>query len=99
MILGSSDPTPYDLTGVVVLAACGAVLLLGVLTGPSWTPVIATITRRGLFAVAALVFIAILVLTPTRNGVIGAGRLLSIWPIFILDGILFGLWSWRAGRL
>jgi hypothetical protein len=99
MILGFSDPTPYDLFGAFVLAACAVGLVAGLLTGPSWSLPLATITRRGLLLVVCLVPAVILLLTPTRSAVVGAGRLLTLWPLFIVDLLLFAAWSWRAGRL
>ncbi len=99
MILGTSDPTPYDIYGTFVLAACAAVLFFGLVTGPSWSVALATLTRRGLIFVACLVPAIILVLTPTRSGVVGAGRLLTLWPLVVINILLFAAWAWRAGKL
>jgi len=37
------------------------------------------------------------VVTPTTNGIIGAARLLFIWPAVALMVVSYLIWSWRAG--
>jgi hypothetical protein len=39
------------------------------------------------------------VVTPTTNGIIGAGRVLFVWPAIALAVVAYLVWSWRAGSL
>jgi hypothetical protein len=45
-------------------------------------------------ATAAVVYV-----TPTRDGIVGAWRVLSVWPALAAVVLGFLAWSWRAGRL
>lgn len=98
-MLHGSDPTPHDVPLLVLLVLLAAVLAAGVFFGTAWPPAVADILRRGSIVVALIAFTSVHVATPTSNGIVGAGRLLTIWPAFSLDVLLFAIWSWRAGRL
>ena len=50
-----------------------------------------------LVGIAATVVVR--VVTPTTNGIIGAGRVLFVWPAIALAVIAYVVWSWRAGSL
>jgi hypothetical protein len=98
-MLGSGDPTPYDLPAAGLLVLCAAVLLAGSLLGSLWPPVLATVLRRGALLVSTVATVVVLAAWPTRSGVVGAGRLLTIWPAYAAVVVLFVAWSIRAGRL
>ena len=98
-MLGSSDPTPYDALAIIVLACLGLVLLTGDFTGHRWPLRLAGATRRAAALLAVLVVAALLFVTPTRSGFVGAGRLITLWPAVSIDVLLFALWTWRMGRL
>jgi hypothetical protein len=98
-MLGSGDPTPYDFHLVGLLAFCALVLLAGSILGAAWTTTLATILRRGALVVGISATAFVLVVWPTRDGIVGAGRLLTIWPAVALVVVLFIVWSVRAGRL
>jgi len=98
-MLGSGDPTPYDLPALVFLVICAAILLAGSAVGGGWSPRLASGLRRGPLVAATAVMAAVLVVTPTRDGIVGAGRMLTIWPAFALVAVLFIVWTLRAGRL
>ena len=98
-MIGSGDPTPYDFPLLALFAIILIVFIAAAIAGAAWPAAIATGLRRGglLFAICALA--AVLVISPTRNGMIGAGRVLTIWPAFAIVVIAFIAFSWRAGRL
>jgi hypothetical protein len=98
-MLGSGDPTPYDFHLVGLLAICAAVLLAGSIMGAGWSASLAAWLRRGALAVAIASTAAVLIAWPTRDGIVGAGRLLTIWPAMAIVVALFIVWSLRAGRL
>jgi hypothetical protein len=98
-MLGSGDPTPYDMKLVALLGGIALLLLAGALSGGYWSPALALTVRRGGAIVAIGALATVLLLTPTRSGIVGAGRLVTIWPAFALVAILFAIWSWRAGRV
>jgi hypothetical protein len=99
MMLGSSDPAPYDTLAIVALACLGLVLLAGVVTGHYWSLHLANFARRAAVLLAVVVVAVLLFVTPTRSGAVGAGRLLTLWPAVGIDLLLYLLWTWRAGRL
>lgn len=99
MMLGSSDPTPYDELAMIVLACLGLILLAGALAGRHWPLAFSTPVRRAAVVLAVFFVAFILVVTPTRSGIVGAGRLLTLWPALGIDMFLFAIWAWRAGRL
>ncbi len=98
-MLGSGNPTPYDLPALAVLVVLAIVLLVGCILGQGWPAPSAGIVRRGAVILAALTLAAVLVATPTTNGIVGAGRLLTLWPAALANAVLFAVWSWRAGQL
>ncbi|MEO6339772.1 MAG: hypothetical protein ABIO39_07040, partial [Caulobacteraceae bacterium] len=74
-------------------------LLAGVFTGHQWSFPLASYARRTAALLVVVVVAALLFVTPTRSGVVGAGRLITLWPAVGVDVLLFVLWTWRAGRL
>lgn len=98
-MIGSGDPTPYDFPLLVLFGIVTIVLIAGTIAGSAWSPGIATTLRRGgvLFATCALA--AVLVITPTKSGIVGAGRMLTIFPAFAVVVLAYLVCSWRAGRL
>ncbi len=98
-MIGSGDPTPYDFPLLVLFAMIAIVFVAGAIAGATWPAAIASALRRGglLFAICALA--AVLVISPTQNGIAGAGRVITIWPAFAIVVIAFIAFSWRAGRL
>jgi hypothetical protein len=99
MMLGSSDPTPYDALAIAALACLGLLLLAGVVTGHQWSPHLANFARRAAALLAVVIVAALLFVTPTRSGFAGAGRLITLWPAVGIDVLLYVFWAWRAGRL
>ena len=97
-MIGSSDPTQYDGMAIVVLACLALVLLAGVITGEQWPPQLSISARFIVPLLAAVVVVSLLVVTPTRNGIVGAGRMITLWPAVVVNVLLFAVWTWRAGR-
>jgi hypothetical protein len=95
-MLGSGNPTPYDVPAIIVLVLFGLTLLTGAILGPRWSGDAATLTRWSSAMVSALLLAAGHHLTPTTNGIIGAGRLITLWPAFAANMLLFALWTWRV---
>jgi hypothetical protein len=98
-MLGSGNPTPYDVPLAVVLALIALLLLAGAMTASSWSPSVAAMVRRASLAVAIAAFAVVMVVTPTTNGMIGAWRVLFVWPPLGLAVIGYLVWSWRVGSL
>lgn len=97
-MLGSGDPTPFDEYALIALCLLVAVLLVGCILGPRWVSSGATLVRWGATIIAMLIFAAVLVLTPATNGIVAAGRMITLWPAAIAVAILFLVWSWRLGH-
>ena len=98
-MLGSGNPTPYDIPLIVFLAAIAVILFIGAFAGSAWPPTTALLVRRGAFAIGVMATVLVHIVTPTRNGIVGAGRVLFMWPAIGLMVVAFAVWSWRAGRL
>lgn len=98
-MLGSGNPTPYDIPALIALCVLALVLLVGCFLGSAWPVSSANFVRRGAMILAALILGAVLVATPTTGGIVGAARLLTLWPAALANAILFAIWSWRAGQL
>ena len=98
-MLGSGDPTPFDMPALGALCALAFVLLIGFVLGPRWISLSATLLRWGALTAAALIVAAVLIATPTTSGSVGAGRMITLWPAGATVAILFLLWSWRLGHL
>jgi hypothetical protein len=98
-VIGSGDPTPYDFPLLVLFGIVTIMLIAGAIAGSAWSPGIATWLRRGGVLVAVCAFAVVLVITPTRSGIVGAGRMLTIFPAFAVVVLAYLVCSWRAGRL
>jgi hypothetical protein len=98
-MLGSGDPTPYDARLVVLLVVLAVVLGIGAGTAGMWSPGLAAWIRRGAVLLGLGVTAGVLVRTPTTNGIVGAGRMISVWPALGVAVVAYLVWSWRAGRL
>jgi len=98
-MLGSDDPTPFDGYAFLALCVMALVLLAGCVAGPRWTTAAAQWVRWGALLLSALVLSVVLIVTPTTSGVTGAGRLLTLYPVGAVVGVLFLAWSRRLGRL
>ncbi len=96
MIIGSSNSTPYDLPATVGLCLVALVLLVGSLLGPSWTSTLATVVRWGAIVLAGIILATVHLLTPTPDGIVGAARLLMLWPTAAATLVLFLVWTWRV---
>ena len=96
-MLGSGNPTPYDLPAIIVLGLLGLTLLIGAILGPRWSSEAAILTRWSAAVVSVLLLAAVHRLTPTPNGIVGAFRLITLWPAFAANMLLFALWTWRVG--
>jgi hypothetical protein len=97
-MLGSSVSTPYDAALFQLLIALALVLLVGAVSAPAWSPVVGAVVRRGAVGVAVAAVAAVLLRTPTRDPFVGLGRLFTIWCPLAVAALLYGVWSWRAGR-
>ena len=98
MMLGSGDPTPYDMPALVALCLLASLMLVGCIMGQEWQSLSATMVRRGAVILAVLILAAVLILTPTTSGIVGAGRLMTVWPAALLTVVLFLIWSRRIGH-
>ncbi|MBX3134516.1 MAG: hypothetical protein KF689_14130 [Gemmatimonadaceae bacterium] len=99
MILGSGDPTPYDATLQITLVVLAALLLTGALTHAHWSPMVAAVTRRSAVIIGVIAFIVVHLRTPSEGSIVAAGRILTLWPALAAVVLIYGIWSWRAGRL
>jgi hypothetical protein len=97
-MLGSGDPTPYDGYALVLLGVLAAVLLFGAIAGTNWASAWASYIRWGAMLAALTVLGLVLLVTPTLNGIGGAGRMLTLWPAAGACVVLFLFWSWRVGH-
>jgi hypothetical protein len=95
-MIGSGNPTPYDVPAIIALVLLGLILLTGAILGPRWSSEAAILTRWSAAVVSILLLAAVHRLTPTPNGIIGADRLITLWPAFAANMLLFALWSWRV---
>lgn len=98
-MLGSGDPTPYDAGLVLLLLGLAVLLTVGAVTAGLWSPAVAATIRRSAVLLAVCATALVLVRTPTRNGMVGAGRVISVWPALAATALSYLAWSWRAGRL
>jgi len=98
-MIGSGNPTPYDTPLFVLLVVLALLLITGAATATSWSPSTATIVRRGAALVAIAATVVVFRVTPTTNGIIGAARVLFIWPALAVGVVAYLVWSWRAGGL
>ena len=98
-MFGTGDPTPYDVGLFVVLVALTILLVIGAATAGMWPSGTAAGVRRGAVLLALAATAAVMIRTPTTNGIIGAARLLFIWPALAAACLTYVLWSWRAGSL
>ncbi len=98
-MLGSGDPTPYDGYALIALSALVVMLLTGCILGPTWSTAVASIVRRAALGLVVLILGAVLIVTPTSSGAVGAGRMITIFPAAALAVLLFVVWSWRAGGI
>lgn len=98
-MLGSGNPTPYDTPLFVLLVVLALLLIAGAVTATSWSPSTAAIVRRVAAIVAVGATAVVFWVTPTTNGIIGATRVLFIWPALAVDVVAYLVWSWRAGGL
>ena len=98
MILGSGNPTPYDLYALAALCLLALILLLGAIFGPGWASGLASAVRWGSAVLAVAIMVTVLLVTPTTDGIVGAGRLLTLWPALATCIVFFLVWSWRVAR-
>ena len=98
-MFGSGNPAPYDIPLIVVLVLLAILMFVGASVGSMWAPSTATLVRRGTMLVAIIAVAAVHIVTPTTNGIMGAARMLFVWPAIVLAVIAFAVWSWRAGGL
>ena len=98
MMLGSGDPTPYDMPALVVLCLLAALMLVGCIMGQEWQSLSATVVRWGDVILALLILAVVLIVTPATSGIVGAGRLVTLWPAALSIVALFLIWSWRIGH-
>ena len=98
-MLGSGNPTPYDTPLFVLLVVLALLLITGAITATSWSPATATIVRRAAALVAICATVIVFRVTPTTNGIIGAARVLFIWPALAVGVLAYQVRRWRAGGL
>jgi len=97
-MLGSGNPTPFDIGAFMVLSCMAVLLLLGVMLDEDCLAGKGDLLRRSMIILSTMLFVLVLVVYPTTNGMVGAGRLMTLWPAFLLNLILFLIWSWRSGK-
>ena len=98
-MFGSGNSTPYDIPLIVVLVLLAIVMFVGASLSSTWSPSTATVVRRGAMIVAVVAIAAVHIVTPTTNSIVGAARMVFVWPAIALAVIAFAVWSWRVGRL
>jgi hypothetical protein len=97
-MLGSSVSTPYDEALLYLLVALALLLCIGAVSAPAWSPVPGSVVRRGAMGLALVATATVRLMTPTRDPLVGLGRLFTMWGPFAAAVLLYGVWSWRAGR-
>ncbi|AHG92826.1 hypothetical protein J421_5291 (plasmid) [Gemmatirosa kalamazoonensis] len=97
-MLGSSVSTPYDESLLFLLVALALVLLIGAASAPAWPPFVGAIVRRSAVGLSVAAAAVVYVLTPTRDPLVGLGRIFTIWCPLGVAALLYGVWSWRVGR-
>jgi hypothetical protein len=97
-MLGSSVSTPYDEALLFLLVALVLVLLAGAATAPAWSPLAGAVVRHGAVGLALGAAAVVYAVTPTRDPLVGLGRVFTIWCPLAAAALLYGVWSWRAGR-
>jgi hypothetical protein len=92
-------PTAHPLTDTVLLIVllCGAVLLAGAVMGPRWSGR-GAVWARGVVALLALGAAVSFEIFAPAGGLEGAGRLLTLWPLVVLDAVFFAIWVWRGRK-
>lgn len=96
---GSGDPTPFDGFTLVALCSLAVLLLIGCILGPRWATTAAMWLRWGALGLSVLLLGAVLTTTSTMSGVVGTGRLLTLYPAAAAMAVFFLIWSWRLGHL
>ena len=94
----TSSAAPYDFALLLLLAALAVVLLIGAVSASVWSPAAATVVRRGAVGVAVGATAVVYLCSPTRDPFVGLGRIFTIWCPLAVAALLYGIWSWRAGR-
>jgi hypothetical protein len=74
-------------------------MFVGAATSASWSPTTATLVRRGAMALSIAAVAVVHIVTPTTNGIMGAARVLFVWPAIAIAVIAFIVWSWRIGHV
>lgn len=98
-MIGSGDPTPYDLPLAFLLAALGTMLFVGACVGKAWPATVANLARRGTMLLSVISTVTVLILTPVPDGIAGAGRMFLLGPAVAFAVFAYGFWAWRAARL
>ena len=96
--MGSAVVPAYE--GLVLVTTwCAAVaLLLGLITAGAWRLPFALIARRASLAIAVMAPALFHVLSPPRNSIEAAGRLVFLWPAAIVAIVAATAWAWRDRR-
>jgi hypothetical protein len=97
-MLGTGNPAPYDAALIALLLALALLLAIGTATAGAWQPATAAWVRRGALLLGGAATVFVFSRTPTSNGIVGAGRMLTVWPALGALLIAYVAWSWRAGR-
>ena len=98
-MLGSGNSTPYDLPLLAILVGIALLLVIGAATPERWPDETGAWIRRVALAVATAAMIGVHMISPTSNGMIGAGRLLTLWPAYAVVILAYLVWALRVGKL
>ena len=95
-VFGAGSRNPYEMLILGTLVGLALVLLAGALAGPRWSHWSGRPVRIGAGILAVAVPLLWEILSPAQSSIEGAARLLFIWPMAMLDVLLFLLWKRRS---
>ena len=95
-MLGSGDPTPYDIPAAIALGMLALLALIGCFAGNRWSPEWVIPLRYFCLGLALAIVALVYILTPTPNGIAGAGRIFMLWLPLAANLLLIALWFWRS---
>jgi hypothetical protein len=97
-MFGPPLPNPYEGLIFALLFGTTAILLVGAVRVRRWSQGQARVVRLIAVSLALVVPAAWEILSPAQHPIERAARLVSVWPLVLVNLLLFGIWTWRARR-